>query len=215
MINFNQYVARRFLAGSVSLALDELEDGNAVHYSNIKRLLGDRYAEYDRQAKADLSIPVSEAAEDWAKRRDDLMRNIGFAINRKQLTDGQQRSEKEKQHRRQFNIEAEALQESYREIIAGTTDEAGFINYEDWFETPIDEPHRAAQAVIEEFPLPRRKKPGEYGEEPHRREAQRHYLQELLDALEGKEPELPEPAPKRSFLLGLLEKHRNDPFHQY
>lgn len=215
MIDFNQYVAKRFLAANVSLALDELAEDGTIYYSDMKRLLGDRYTDYDKDAKVELSIPVSDVAEAWAKRRDELMRNIAFAINRKQLTDCQQRSEKVKQRRQEFNIEAETLLESYRELIEGTNDEAGFINYEDWFHAPIDEPHRAAQSVIEEFPLPRRKKPGEYGEESHRRETQRHYLQELLDALEGREPEKPESVPERSVLREWLAKRRNDPFYQY
>ncbi len=213
MIDFNQYVAKRFLTANVSLALDELAEDGTIYYADMKRLLGDRYREYATDAKVDLSIPVSDAAEAWAKRREELMRDIGFAINRRQLTDGPQRSEKEKQRRQEFNIEAEKLLESYREFIEGTTDEVGFIIYEDWFEAPLDEPHRAAHAVIEEFPLPRRKKPGEYGEEGHRRETQRHYLQELLDTLAGREPEAPEPAPERSVLRDWLAKHRNDPFY--
>lgn len=205
MIDFNQYAAKRFLAGYVSIALDELGEGRTVYYADMKRLLGGRYPAYDRDAKADLTVAVSERAKEWDQKRTDLVRRIGFALNRKQLTDGIGRDAKEVERRRQFNIEAEGLLESYRESIEGTPDEAGFIIYEGSFEAPWDEPYMAAQEVIEEFRLPRLKRPGEFGEESYHQETQRRHLQELLDELEGRIAE-PSEAPDRASPVALLRK---------
>jgi hypothetical protein len=205
MIDFNQYAAKRFLAGYLSLALDELAEGQTIHYTDMKRLLGGKYEAYDKEDRADLSFPVSEKAKEWDRKRGDLLRRIGFAINRKQLTTNGKRSDKENEQRRQFNIEAERLLESYSEFIEGhPADEQGFIIYEGSFEAPWNEPHLAALEVIEEFPLPRLKKPGEFHEDSHRQELQRRYLQDLLDELEGR----PEDAPQgktRSFLLEKIK----------
>ncbi|MCJ8151863.1 hypothetical protein [Shinella sedimenti] len=196
MIDFNQYVAKRLLAGCTSIALDELAGGQTVHSTDMKRLLGSSYAAYDEEAKTDLSISASKAAIEWNDKRDDLMRRIGFAINRKQLS---------AETRRQFVNEAERLVESYRERIEGTPDEAAFIVYEADIHAPANEAYQAAREVIEEFPLPRLKKTGEFGEDSYRREIQRRYLQDLFGELEGP----PEEEPKgetRSFLLDRLKR---------
>lgn len=205
MIDFNQYAAKRFLAGYVSLALDELDKGQAVYYADMKRLLGGKYEAYDREYKADLTWPVSEKAKEWDQKRGDLLRRIRFALNRKQLTASGKRSAKENEQRRQFNIEAERLLESYHELIGiNPADEAAFIIYEGSFGAPWNEPNLAALEVLEEFPLPRLKKPGEFHEDSHRREIQRRYLQELLDELEGRPEETPQ-GKARSFLLEKIK----------
>lgn len=205
MIDFNQYAARRFLAGYVSLALDELEKGQTVYYADMKRLLGSRYEAYNREARIDLSLTVSKRAMEWDEKRADLLRRIGFAINRKQLTTSGKRSDKEKEQRRQFNIEAESLLESYHELIdLNPADEASFIIYESSFEAPLSESHRAAMEVLEEFPLPRLKKRGEFGEESYLRDLQRRCLQELLDELEER-PKDTARAESHSFLLEKIK----------
>lgn len=205
MIDFNQYAAKRFLAGYVSLALDELDKGQTVCYADMKRLLGGKHEAYDKEHRADLSFPVSEKAKEWDKKRGDLLRRIGFALNRKQLTTSGKRSHKEYEQRRQFNIEAERLLESYHELIGvNPADEEGFIIYEGSFEAPWNEPHLAALEVLEEFPLPRLRKRGEFNEDSYRREIQRRYLQELLDELEGRPEEAPQ-GKTRSFLLEKIK----------
>lgn len=196
MIDFNQYVAKRLLAGCTSIALDELAGGQTVHSTDMKRLLGSSYAAYDEEAKTDLSIPASKAAMEWNDKRDDLMHRIGFAINRKQLS---------AETRRQFINEAERLVESYCERIEGTPDEAAFIFYEADIHAPANEAYQAARAVIEEFPLPRLKKTGEFGEDSYRREIQRRYLQDLFGELEGPTEEEPK-GETRSFLLDRLKR---------
>lgn len=162
----------------------------------MKHLLGSSYDAYDKEAKTDLSIPASKEAVEWNGKRDDLMRRIGFAINRKQLS---------AETRRQFINEAERLVESYRERIEGTPDEAGFINYEADIHAPANEAYQAAREVIEKFPLPRLKKAGEFGEDSYRREIQRRYLQDLLDELEGRPKETPK-GKTRSFLWDRLKR---------
>lgn len=198
MFDFNQYVAKRFLAGCVSIALDELNDNQAVHYTDMKRLLSGDYDAYNKERDKDLSISVSKDAMDWSQKRDDLMRRIGFAINRKQLSS---------ETRRKFQREAELLLESYRERIEGTTDEAGFINYEADIYAPANEPYQAAREVIEEFSLPRLKKAGEFGEDSYHRELQRRYLQDLLDKIEGRPVACLESKPSSSWLDKLRNRH--------
>lgn len=187
MINFNQFVAKRLLAGYVSIALDELHAGVTLTRARMKRFLGSRYTVYQDEAEKDISVSVSAYALEWEAKRAKLLRSINLALASKQISHDNPRDEKETQRRRKFNVAAEELLESYRESIEGTTDEAGFINYEAWFQSPADEPYGEAMEFIDEFRLPRLKRRGEFGEDAYRREIQRQYLQELLDGLDGKE----------------------------
>ncbi|WP_440981030.1 hypothetical protein [Shinella sumterensis] len=200
MIDFNQYAAKRLLLGYVSLALDGLENDQIVPQSDMKQLLGSRFAAYETEFKTDITPSVSEQAKGWNERRTTLMREITLAENSKRLTRERPRNAKETALRRKFNAEAEKLLEAYREYIEHTTDHAAFINYESSFEAPFDEPNMVAFEVIEEFPLPRLKKASEYETESYRRETQRHHLQELLDQLEERAEEKSEPQRRPAWL---------------
>jgi len=186
MINFNQFVAKRLLAGYVSIALDELDAGAILPPARMKRFLGNRYAAYQDEAEKDNSVSVSAYALEWDAKRAKLLRSINLALVSRQISHDRPRDEKEWQRRRKFNVAAEELLESYRESIEGTTDEAGFINYEASYQAPADEPYGEALDVIDEFRLPRLKKRGEFGEDAYKREIQRQYLQDILDELEGR-----------------------------
>jgi len=179
-MDFQQYMEKRFLIATILNAIDDLHTKKVkVPEATMKKLLPDAaYVTYCDAARQSMQVAISADAELWSKDRNALMREINLALNRGKIS---------KEQKREFNLRAETLLERYHEILSmQPSDEVGFINYENSFAAPADEPFMKAQEVIEEFWLPRKRQVGEFNESQHRLYIQEESLTEFLDQLEGR-----------------------------